>query len=124
MENQDSFLPATPSDVIKVIQFKYYQIMNEHEEFYKAFLNGKHDLRMSRQLFTSMLTFVLLIKNYDSIKKDKEILKTFTFVEGFAKSRYVSKMKDIEPKILFDLVQTVNNAYHKLGLADIEVNNG
>lgn len=122
MDQGESYLPATPSDVIKVIQFKYYQMINEHEEFYKAFLNGKHDLRMSRQLFTTMLTFVLLIKNYEMIKKDKEIMKELSFVESFAKTRYVAKVKDIEPKVLFDLVQTLNNAYHKLGLANIEVN--
>lgn len=115
----ESILPATPSDVIRVIQFKYYQMLNLHESFLRTFLDGKLDLRLSRQVFTNMVTVVLLIKNYDVIKKDKVITKALNFIEAFAKSRYDAKIKDIDPKILFDLVQVLNDAYNKLGLADL-----
>lgn len=119
-ESPDMQMPTTPSDIIKVIQFKYYQMLNEHELFFKTFLDGKLNLRQSRQVFTSMVTVVLLIKNYEVLKKDDKITKTFNFIEKFARSRYDSKVKDIDPKILFDTVNTLNDAYHKLGFTNLE----
>lgn len=126
MESQinDVILPATPSDVIKAIQFQYYHVLKLHELFFKTFLDGKLDLRLSREVFSSIVTFVLLIKNYDIVYKDEDINKVLEFIEKFARSRYDAKIKDIDPKVLFDLVQILNNAYHKLGLADLGVGYG
>lgn len=122
-EPQDALLPSNPKEVVKVIQYKYYEIINLHEELLNNDLNGRYDLRMARKLMAGMFTIVQLVKNYEMIKKNKDIQKSFKFIEKFIKTRYTTKNKDIKPQVLFDLVNDITLAYNELGISDIEVKN-
>lgn len=126
MENQqaEDSLPATPTEVINVIQYKYYEVITLHEKLMNNDLNSRYDRRVARSLFTAMFTFSQLVKRYKKIKSDAQLKKSFNFIENFAKTRYSSKNKDIKPQILFDLVVDITTAYDKLGLTDIEVERG
>ena len=120
MEESNYGMPSTPSQVIGVIQFKYYEMHSLHEKILTTYLNGRYDLRMARQLLASMFTFVQFIRNYKKLKDDKALQKSFDFLETFMRTRYNSENKDIKPIILFDLMADCTNAYEKLGLADLE----
>lgn len=122
MIRQDDYnLPSTPSQVIGVIQFKYYEMHSQHEKLLTTYLNGRYDKQLARQLLSSMFTYVQFVRRYKSLKDDTKLQKTFSFIEKFMRSRYVSDNKDIKPSVLFDLMGDCSDAYEKLGLNRIEL---
>ena len=118
-EGSDGTLPAI-TDTVKVIQFKYHQILMLHETFLKTYFNGRYDVRISRDLLVQLFTFGSLIYTYSKIKRDKELMKSINFTKNFLRSRFFSDNKDIKPEILFDLIEDMTKAYHKLGISAME----
>jgi hypothetical protein len=119
----EGMLPENPKNEVDVIQYKYYEILTQHEQLLCGHLSQRYDFKLARQLLTSIYTFMQLTKHYKKIKKDKELMKTYQFIEKFARTRYISKNRDIKPQVLFDTVNDITKAYNKLGINTIDSEN-
>ena len=121
-ENNIGVIPATPSEVIKNIQTIYYSIVELNGQLMLSYMNNQKNLQIARNLFTYIVRFVIVTYDYEAIQKNQDLKEVYDFIKELARSRYNKPVeeRDVKFNVLFDLVNVCSQAYHVLGIPDIE----